>query len=77
MLLENHQQLHHTLFGICIYQDNILLEKDLQKQLCHILLDYIPIKNRIKNKRHTLTALSHISWVIRNSEKNSLWKDKY
>ena len=35
-----------------------LLKKGLQKQLCHSVLS---IRNRIKYKKHLLTALSHIS----------------
>ena len=40
MLPENHQQLHHTIFELYIYQGNILLQKDIKKQLCHIFLEF-------------------------------------
>ena len=40
MLLENHQQLYHTLFEFHIYQDNVLLKKGLQKQQCHTSLEF-------------------------------------
>ena len=39
MLLEN-QQLHQTFFELYIYQGNILLKKDLQKQLCLTFLEF-------------------------------------
>ena len=39
MLLENHQQLHHTFFDFYIYQGSILLKKDMKKQLCYIFLE--------------------------------------
>ena len=50
MLLENHQQAYHTFFEFYIYQDNILLKEDLQKQLC---LNFLSIRNRIKYKQTT------------------------
>ena len=40
MLQENHQELLHTFFEFYVYQDNILLKKDLQKQLCHIFIEF-------------------------------------
>ena len=40
MLIENHQQIHHIFFEFYIYQDNILLQKDLKKQLSHIFLGF-------------------------------------
>ena len=40
MLLDNHQQLHHTLFEFYIYQNNMLLKKDIKKQLCHGFLEF-------------------------------------
>ena len=46
MLLENHQQLCHTFFESYVYQDNMLLKKDLHKHF----LEFIPIRNRIKYK---------------------------
>ena len=39
MLLENHQQLHHTFFEFHDYQDKILTVKDFRKQLYHRFLE--------------------------------------
>ena len=46
MLLENHQQVYQTFFDFYIYQDNILLKKDL-KQLCDISLYQSGIESMI------------------------------
>ena len=40
MLLQNHQQLNHTLFELYVDQGNILLKKDIKKQLCHIFSEF-------------------------------------
>ena len=32
-------QFHHTFFEFYIYEENMLLKKDLQKQLCHTFLE--------------------------------------
>ena len=40
MLLENNQQLYHTFFESYIDQDNILLKKDLQNQLCNSVFKF-------------------------------------
>ena len=40
MLLENHQQIHHTFFVLKIYQGSMQLKKDIQKQLCHTFLEF-------------------------------------
>ena len=64
ILLENHQQLHHRFFELYIYQDNILLKRICRNNSVTHFLSFIPIKNRIKYKKHLLTALSHISEVI-------------
>ena len=40
MMLENYQQLHGTFFELYIYQDNILLKKDIKKQPSHIFLQF-------------------------------------
>ena len=46
MLLENHQQVHHTLFELYLLQDNMLLKKN--KQLWHIFLEFYVYQIKLK-----------------------------
>ena len=39
MLVENNQQLHHTFFGLYIYQNNNLIQKDFWKEFYYTSLE--------------------------------------
>ena len=61
MLLDNHQQLHHTFYKFYICQGNKLSKNYFQKQDCNIFLEFYTNQeqNQIQ-KKHLLKALSHI-----------------
>ena len=62
MMLENHQQLHHTFFELYIYQDSIQLKKGSSQTTISTILQVLYLSGQYTTKEEPLEAtVSHIS----------------
>ena len=71
MLLENHRQLHHTFFWILHLSGQYVIKKGPSEiTLWHVSSVLYWLEIETNTKKHILTALLHISWVIKHSGTN-------
>ena len=71
MLVENNQQLHHTFFGLYIYQNNNLTQKDFWKEFYYTSLEpYIDPRQTLRQYSIINSSVTHLLTVT------SIW-DKF